>query len=88
MQREPNQDHVFYRNLRKFYPTVSHGEGIYLYDTDGKRYIDGSGGAAVVSIGHGVREITEATPFPTDPNSPARPLLPLRNGSCRWPLRG
>jgi adenosylmethionine-8-amino-7-oxononanoate aminotransferase len=60
MEREPNQDHVFYRNLRKFYPTVSHGEGIYLYDTDGKRYIDGSGGAAVVSIGHGVREITEA----------------------------
>ena len=60
MKREPNQDHVFYRNLRKFYPTVSHGEGIYLYDTDGKRYIDGSGGAAVVSIGHGVREITEA----------------------------
>jgi adenosylmethionine-8-amino-7-oxononanoate aminotransferase len=60
MKRAPNQDHVFYRNLRKFYPTVSHGEGIYLYDTDGKRYIDGSGGAAVVSIGHGVREITEA----------------------------
>jgi adenosylmethionine-8-amino-7-oxononanoate aminotransferase len=60
MKREPNQDHVFYRNLRKFYPTVSHGEGIYLYDTDGNRYIDGSGGAAVVGIGHGVREITEA----------------------------
>ncbi len=60
MEREPNQDQVFYRNLRKFYPTVSHGEGIYLYDMDGKRYIDGSGGAAVVSIGHGVREITEA----------------------------
>lgn len=60
MKREPNQDHVFYRNLRKFYPTVSHGQGIYLYDTDGKRYMDGSGGAAVVGIGHGVREITEA----------------------------
>jgi adenosylmethionine-8-amino-7-oxononanoate aminotransferase len=60
MKREPNQDHIFYRNLRKFYPTVSHGEGIFLYDTDGNRYIDGSGGAAVVGIGHGVREITEA----------------------------
>jgi len=60
MEREPNQDHVFYRNLKKLYPTVSHGQGIYLYDTDGKRYIDGSGGAAVVSIGHGVGEITEA----------------------------
>jgi len=60
MSRKPNQDHVFYRTLTKFYPTISHGEGIYLYDTNGKRYIDGSGGAAVVNIGHGVKEITEA----------------------------
>lgn len=53
-------DHVFYRNLQKSYPTVDRGEGIYIYDTKGKQYIDGSGGAAVVGIGHGVREITEA----------------------------
>lgn len=54
------EDHIFYRNLRKFHPTVDRGEGIYIYDTDGKQYIDGSGGAAVVGIGHGVKEITEA----------------------------
>jgi adenosylmethionine-8-amino-7-oxononanoate aminotransferase len=54
------ETHVFYRNLRKLYPTVDRGEGIYIYDMKGKEYIDGSGGAAVVSIGHGVREITEA----------------------------
>ncbi len=54
------EDHVFYRNLRKFYPTVDRGEGIYIYDTQGKQYIDGSGGAAVVGIGHGVEEVTEA----------------------------
>jgi adenosylmethionine-8-amino-7-oxononanoate aminotransferase len=60
MERGPNQDPVFYRNPGKFYPTVSHGQGIYLYDTDGNRYIDGSGGAAVVGIGHGVGEITQA----------------------------
>ncbi len=53
-------DHVFYRSLRKFYPTVDRGEGIYIYDTQGKQYIDGSGGAAVVCIGHGVKEIAEA----------------------------
>jgi adenosylmethionine-8-amino-7-oxononanoate aminotransferase len=53
-------DHVFYRNLKKFYPTVDHGKGIYIYDTQGKQYIDGSGGAAVVGIGHGVKEITVA----------------------------
>jgi adenosylmethionine-8-amino-7-oxononanoate aminotransferase len=60
MSRKPNQDDVFYRTLRKCYPIVSHGKGMYPYDADGKRYIDGSGGAAVVSIGHGVRGITEA----------------------------
>ncbi|RPJ11076.1 MAG: aspartate aminotransferase family protein [Deltaproteobacteria bacterium] len=53
-------DPVFYRNLRKSYPTVDRGEGVYIYDTRGKQYIDGSGGAAVVGIGHGVKEITEA----------------------------
>ncbi|MGQ9647762.1 MAG: aminotransferase class III-fold pyridoxal phosphate-dependent enzyme [Thermodesulfobacteriota bacterium] len=58
--KEPNQDSVFYRNLRKFYPTVDRGGGGYIYDTKGKECIDGSGGAAVVGIGHGVKEITEA----------------------------
>jgi adenosylmethionine-8-amino-7-oxononanoate aminotransferase len=52
-------DHVFYRNLRKSYPMVDRGEGVYIYDTEGRRYLDGSGGAAVVGIGHGVKEITE-----------------------------
>ncbi len=53
-------DHVFYRNSRKMYPVADHGEGIYIYDKTGKRYLDGSGGAAVVCIGHGVKEIKEA----------------------------
>jgi adenosylmethionine-8-amino-7-oxononanoate aminotransferase len=57
---EKNVDHVFYRNLRKAYPTAVRGEGVYIYDHNGKAYIDGSGGAVVVSIGHGVREIREA----------------------------
>ncbi|MDY0038804.1 MAG: aspartate aminotransferase family protein [Desulforhabdus sp.] len=53
-------DHVFYRNLRKSYPLVDHGEGVYVWDTNGNRYLDGSGGACVVSIGHGVEEIGSA----------------------------
>ena len=53
-------EHVFYRNLRKVYPVVDRGEGIFIWDTNGRRYIDGSGGACVVSIGHGVPEILEA----------------------------
>lgn len=51
---------MFYRNLRKSYPAGEKAEGIYIWDTAGKRYIDGSGGAVVVSIGHGVPEIKEA----------------------------
>jgi adenosylmethionine-8-amino-7-oxononanoate aminotransferase len=39
---------------------ISHGEGIYLYDSSGKRYIDGSGGPLVVNVGHGRKEIIEA----------------------------
>jgi adenosylmethionine-8-amino-7-oxononanoate aminotransferase len=55
-----NNDHVFYRSPKKFYPTAERAEGIYIYDTEGKRYLDGSGGAVVVGIGHGVKEVFEA----------------------------
>lgn len=41
-------------------PYISHGKGIYLYDTEGKEYIDGSSGAVTANIGHGVEEIIEA----------------------------
>jgi adenosylmethionine-8-amino-7-oxononanoate aminotransferase len=51
--------HVFYRKLTRTYPLITHGEGIYLYDEKGKRYIDGSGGALVVNIGHGQKEILQ-----------------------------
>jgi hypothetical protein len=39
---------------------VERGEGVYLYDTEGRRYLDGSGGAIVVNIGHGVPQVAEA----------------------------
>jgi adenosylmethionine-8-amino-7-oxononanoate aminotransferase len=57
---KPGKDHIFYRNPGAFYPTVERGEGVYIYDRSGKRYLDGSGGAVVVSIGHGVPEIRDA----------------------------
>lgn len=50
---------VFYRKLGRVYPLATHGDGIYLYDKNGKRYIDGSGGALVVNIGHGQKEIVQ-----------------------------
>jgi adenosylmethionine-8-amino-7-oxononanoate aminotransferase len=51
---------VFFRNFKANLPEVSHGEGVYLFDKSGKRYLDAVGGAAVVAIGHGVKEITDA----------------------------
>ncbi|HUM67079.1 MAG TPA: aminotransferase class III-fold pyridoxal phosphate-dependent enzyme, partial [Chitinophagaceae bacterium] len=39
---------------------VQHAEGVYLYDYDGKRYIDFSSGLMNVNIGHGNQRITEA----------------------------
>jgi len=53
-------DKVFYRNLRKSYRMVTHAKGIYLYDTEGRRYLDGCGGNTVVNVGYGVEEIIEA----------------------------
>jgi len=50
---------VFYRKLTRTYPVITHGEGIYLYADNGKRYIDGSGGAVVVNVGHGQRELLQ-----------------------------
>ena len=52
--------HVFYRKLNREYPRIVRGDGCYLYDDQGRRYLDGSGGAYVVNVGHGVSEIAEA----------------------------
>ena len=44
--------HVFGRNTRIQPPTAVAGDGCYLIDAAGKRYLDGSGGAAVSCLGH------------------------------------
>lgn len=41
-------------------PRVSHGQGSWIYDSTGKRYLDGSGGPAVFAIGHANPEVNEA----------------------------
>lgn len=51
---------VFYRSLTRDYPLAVRGNGCWIEDADGKRYLDAVGGAFVANIGHGVREIGEA----------------------------
>ncbi len=41
-------------------PTIARGEGPYVFDTDGKRYLDGLSGLFVVQVGHGREELADA----------------------------
>ncbi|MBL8378919.1 MAG: aspartate aminotransferase family protein [Burkholderiales bacterium] len=52
--------HVLHRNSRMDPPIVVAADGCYLIDTNGKRYLDGSGGAAVSCLGHSDRAVIEA----------------------------
>src|SRR5690349_6112832 len=49
--------HILYRQIRQQVPVAVGGEGLYLVDAAGKRYLDGSGGAAVSCLGHGHPEV-------------------------------
>lgn len=51
---------VFQRNFKATMSLVARGEGIYLYDEEGKRYLDGCSGALISNIGHCVPEVIEA----------------------------
>lgn len=51
---------VFPRHCHSSLPVLSSGRGCYLYDTSGKQYLDGSGGAAVSCLGHGDSEVIAA----------------------------
>ncbi|WP_026563813.1 aspartate aminotransferase family protein [Bacillus sp. UNC41MFS5] len=46
--------------LDDIYPVIDYGQGIYLFDMDGKKYLDAASGAVTANIGHGVPEIIEA----------------------------
>ncbi len=51
---------VFRRSFRKEFPAAVRGEGVYLWDAEGNKYLDLAGSAAVNFIGHGVAEISAA----------------------------
>jgi len=52
--------HVFHRDPRKIMPTAVRGDGVYIIDATGKRYLDASGGAAVSCLGHSHPRIIDA----------------------------
>ncbi len=48
------------RSFRKHYPTAVRGEGVFLWDDKGNKYLDYAASAVVNFIGHGVRQVSEA----------------------------
>src|SRR5258708_5518486 len=56
----PTSSGLFPRNFKKNYPIAVGGEGCWIIDRSGRRFLDASGQAAVVSIGHGIPEIGRA----------------------------
>ncbi|WP_135502011.1 aspartate aminotransferase family protein [Roseovarius aestuariivivens] len=52
--------HIFPRHTRQSPPTAVGGEGCYLFDKSGKKYLDASGGAAVSCLGHNDAEVVAA----------------------------
>lgn len=51
---------IFPRSFLRTYPRAIRGEGCFIFTSEGRRYLDASGGAAVVTIGHGVEEVARA----------------------------
>jgi adenosylmethionine-8-amino-7-oxononanoate aminotransferase len=56
----PTSSGLFPRSFEKTYPVAIRGEGCWIIADDGRRFLDASGQAAVVNIGHGVPEIGRA----------------------------
>lgn len=52
--------HILHRQMKSPYPVIAGGQGVYLIDNQGKRYLDGSGGAAVSCLGHCHPRVTKA----------------------------
>ena len=51
---------VFPRSCKASPPLAVQGDGVYIVDSNGKRYLDGSGGAAVSCLGHSNSRVIEA----------------------------
>lgn len=51
---------ILHRQIQTALPVAARGEGIRIFDADGKAYIDACGGAAVSCLGHGHPDVTRA----------------------------
>jgi len=54
------QSHIFHRSPKSDLPVAVKGDGIFIEDSSGKRYMDASGGAAVSCLGHSDADVIRA----------------------------
>ena len=59
-QRVKQASPLLLRSYSKPYPVAARGDGVYLWDSGGNRYLDFSSSAVVSFIGHGAPEVAEA----------------------------
>ncbi|TMU86855.1 aspartate aminotransferase family protein [Bacillus sp. BHET2] len=52
--------HLIKPLIGEHYPTIDYGKGVYLYDTEGREYIDACSGAVTANLGHGMEEILQS----------------------------
>jgi adenosylmethionine-8-amino-7-oxononanoate aminotransferase len=88
--------HILHRHTKGTLPVAAHGDGVYIVDSTGKRYLDACGGAAVSCLGHSHPRVIRAiqdqvqqlayahTGFFT--NEPAERLAELLAGAAPGPL--
>ncbi len=53
-------EQVLMHTYNRFQIVLDKGEGVYLYDTDGKRYLDFAAGIAVFALGYGNKEYNDS----------------------------
>ena len=53
-------EQVLFHVYNRFPVVFDHGEGVYLYDTDGKDYLDFASGIGVMAFGYGNRDYNDA----------------------------
>lgn len=54
------QNRLVTQDFGQIYPRAVRGDGVYVFDDNGKRYLDGCSGALVANCGHSAREIVDA----------------------------
>jgi adenosylmethionine-8-amino-7-oxononanoate aminotransferase len=92
MEWKPGDPSRLFYQIRQRRPLLDRAEGIYLWDRDGRRYLDGCSGAMVSNLGHGNRRVLDAMREQMDraafgyrlhfENEPAERLASLIAGLC------